>query len=253
MNCFAKVFSNKKAFIGYVSAGQNGLDYTYDAACALVKGGVDILEIGLAFSDPLADGPTIQAAMTEALTHNYSYKDILATVKKIKENCQIPLVLFSYLNPLLNNGFKENLQAAKEAGVDGVLIVDLPLEFSNEYFASCKEFGLEPVLLISPSTSDERVRAIASHSNSFLYYVCRNGTTGVRSGFPDGFAAKMKHLQTLTDVPVVCGFGIGNREMAAEALNHAAGFVTASAFISASNKGSTPDELGQIAKEIDPR
>ena len=191
--------------------------------------------------------------MTEALTYEYSYGEVLATVKKIKHSCQVPLVLFSYLNPLLNNGLAENLAAAKAAGVDGVLIVDLPLEFSAEYFALCKKNLLEPVCLLGPTTPDVRVQEIATHCNSFLYYVCRNGTTGVRSAFPDGFAEKMQHLQVLTGLPVVCGFGIGNRAMAAEAIRFAAGFVTASAFVAAINEGADAEKLQQIAAEIDPR
>lgn len=253
MNCFNKVFAQGKAFVAYITAGHRGLAYTHEAACALVSGGVDILEIGLPFSDPIADGPTIQAAMTDALSHNLSLKDILSTVSKIKKDTDVPIVLFSYLNPLLNNGFKENLTSAKAAGVDGVLIVDLPLEFSAEYFALCNELGLEPVCLLATTTCDDRVKEIASHCNSFLYYVCRSGTTGVKSALPEDFAPKMDHLQTLVDASIVCGFGIGNKEMAGEALDHASGFVVGSAFVSAITNGATVEELTKLVKEIDPR
>lgn len=261
MNDFQALFQKKKAFVGYLTAGHRGLDYTYEAACAMFSGGVDILEIGVPFSDPVADGPTIQAAMTDALQEVCDLDSIFKTIKKIKKSPSLrtlarqstPIVLFSYLNPLLCGGLKNNLKKAKKNGVDAVLIVDLPLEESEDYFALCKKIGLEPVGLLSPTTPPSRVVEINEHCHSFLYYVCRSGVTGVKSSLPDGFAEKMQSLQSLCTTPIVCGFGIGSSELAEQALSCADGFVVGSAFVSAISKGASPEELKLLAQAIDPR
>ena len=253
MNCFQKLFKEKKAFVGYLTAGHRGLDYTVDAACAMIDGGVDILEVGVPFSDPVADGPTIQAAMTDALSHGFEFDHVLKAIKSIKKHKPIPIVLFSYLNPLLSGGLKKNLKKAKKSGVDAVLIVDLPLEESAEYFSVCQSVGLDPVGLVSPTTPLGRVSEIDGHCHSFLYYVCRSGVTGVKSSLPDGFAEKMDQLESVCDTPIVCGFGIGNSVLAKEALDHADGFVVGSAFVSAMTEGATPAALKELAQSIDPR
>ncbi len=253
MNCFQELFDKKKVFVGYVTVGHRGLDYTYEAACAMIDGGVDIMEVGLPFSDPVADGPTIQAAMTDALSHGFEFDHVMKTIKRIKSHKSIPIVLFSYLNPLLNGGLKKNLKKAKKAGADAVLVVDLPLEESAEYFAACQSVGLDPVSLVSPTTPLERVRQMDAHCNSFLYYVCRNGVTGVKSSLPEGFEDKIKQLKSVCETPIVCGFGIGNSDLASEVLAHADGFVTASAFVSKITDGADPASLKELAQRIDPR
>jgi tryptophan synthase alpha chain len=253
MNCFQSLFAAKKTFVGYLTAGHRGLDYTVEAACALVEGGVDILEIGLPFSDPVADGPTIQAAMTDALTHDCELSAVFDAIKSIKKRTGVPIVLFSYLNPLLHGGLKANLKQAKKHGVDAVLLVDMPLEESNEYFSICQKVGLEPVGLLSPTTPLSRVKAIDGHCHSFLYYVCRSGVTGVKSSLPAGFADKMRQLLSVCDAPVVCGFGIGDKVLAKQALDHADGFVVGSAFVAAMSEGASPAELKSLAALIDPR
>ena len=250
MNCFERVFQEKKAFVGYITAGHRGLDYTYNAACAMIDGGIDILEVGIPFSDPVADGPVIQEAMTDALKYDYDFSAILKTIRKIKKHKATPVVLFSYLNPLLSGGLKKSLKQAKKNGVDAVLIVDLPLEESHEYFSICDKVGLDPVGLLSPTTPPSRVKEISSHCRSFLYYVCRNGVTGVKSSLPDGFAEKIHAIQAQCDTPVVCGFGIGNSIMAKQALDHADGFVVGSAFVSAITKGATPTDLKNLARSF---
>lgn len=253
MNIFQRAFSNRKPFIGYITAGQGGLDYTEHAAIALIDGGVDILEIGIPFSDPIADGPTIQHAMTDALHCGVNIQDILNTIRKIKMARDVPIVLFTYLNPLLSMGLAKALQAASTAGVNGILIVDIPIEESYDYFQHCMSYGLEPIGLISPTTDNDRISNIASHCDSFLYYVCRNGTTGVKSSIPDDYPQKMSNIKAQSRKPVVCGFGIGNKALAQQVLTHADGFVVGSAFVNAISQGATPTDLKLLASQIDPR
>lgn len=252
-NKFQQIFNDRKAFIAYITAGHRGLDYTEQAAKALVKGGVDILEIGIPFSDPVADGPAIQAAMTDALTKPINLTEVFTRIRHIKQSVDVPIVLFSYLNPLIAMGIDKVLTDAKMAGVDGLLVVDLPLEESTDYFAHCKQHELEPICLLSPTTDDQRISQINQHANAFLYYVCRNGTTGVKNSLPDNYPKQMSHLKSLADTPVVAGFGIGNRELAQQALDHADGFVVGSAFVKAISNGATPEELQALAESIDPR
>lgn len=253
MKNFETIFKSKKAFVGYITAGQRGLDYTEQAAIALVEGGVDILEIGVPFSDPIADGPVIQQAMSDALRMGLTLEDIFKTISRIKQACDVPIVLFSYFNPLLSIGLDKTLQKASHAGVNGVLIVDIPIEESSNYFEKCLAYGLEPVGLISPSTDNKRIDEIGSHCNSFLYYVCRNGTTGVKENIPDDFMKKITNIKSHSCQPVVCGFGIGDKALAKQVLKHADGFVVGSAFVSAISQGATPSYLKNMATEIDPR
>lgn len=253
MTIFQTIFKSRKAFIGYITAGQGGLDYTEQAAIALVDGGVDILEIGVPFSDPTADGPVIQHAMSDALQTGLNLQDIFKTISKIKQNRDVPIVLFSYFNPLLSTGLDKALQEASNAGVNGILIVDIPIEESSDYFKKCLAYDLEPIGLISPSTNNQRISQIGSNCHSFLYYVCRNGTTGVKKNIPDDYIQKITNIKSHTSQPVACGFGIGNKAHAKQVLKHADGFVVGSAFVSAISQGATPSDLQNMATEIDPR
>jgi tryptophan synthase alpha chain len=253
MNVLQQAFSNQKAFIGYITAGHGGIAYTEQAACALVEGGVDILEIGVPFSDPIADGPVIQAAMQEALVASVDMHTVFHAIRKIKQQTHVPIVLFTYYNPLIAMGLDEGLSSAAKAGVDGVLVVDLPIEASKTYFEICKTHQLEPIGLISPSTDEHKVRAINKHCNAFLYYVCRNGITGIKDTLPSDYIEKIKSIRMLSDNPVVSGFGIGSSALAAEALRHADGFVVGSAFVRAISNGASPADLKNLATDIDPR
>lgn len=248
-----KPFQQGKTFIGYLTAGQRGLDFTEKAAIALSEGGVDILEIGVPFSDPMADGPVIQAAMTDALTRETTLESTLACVTKIKKIINIPIVLFSYFNPILAMGLESALAAMKQARVDAVLIVDLPMEESKDYTMLCENHGLKTIGLLSPSTPSERIKQISQTTSGFLYYVCRNGTTGVKYALPEDYAQQLQRLRSQTNLPLVSGFGIGDRSLAKQALDAADGFVVGSAFIKAISQGASSADLTQLARDIDPR
>lgn len=253
MNTFDAVFNNKKAFVAYITAGHNGLDYTEAAGRALIDGGVDILEIGIPFSDPVADGPVIQQAMNQALEAPINLTAIFNTIKKIKKYASTPIVLFSYYNPLFACGLEKALEQAALAGVDGILIVDLPFEESEAYFKLCAKHGLKPICLISPSTAADKIEKLNQVDSGFLYYVCRNGTTGVKNNLPHDYKDKMQQLKKLTAKPIVCGFGIGNSALAQQALAHAHGFVVGSAFVNAISNGASAEDLKQLALKINPR
>ena len=252
MNAIRKKLAAGPAFIAYLTAGHGGFKTTLQAALALVKGGVDILEIGVPFSDPVADGAVIQQAMQQALTYGATLTATLAMIEALKQDVDVPIVLFSYYNPLLNAG-NIIFEHMKKVGVDGVLVVDLPMEESQQYFTDCRVAGLEPVCLLSPSTPRQRIAAIDQRCDSFLYYVCRNGTTGIKKTLPEDFVSKIQAIKKVATNPIAVGFGIANSKQAAQVLKHADAFVVGSYFVNAINDGATPGDLTQLARELDPR
>jgi len=239
-------------FIGYLTAGDGGMERSKEAMLALIHGGVDILEVGVPFSDPVADGPTIQAAATRALEDGANLEKILQLIRELKQETDTPIILFTYYNPILNAG-PGFYARAKEAGVDGCLVVDLPLEESDAYRKACEKEGLDPVFLISPSTPKERIKKIADCSRGMLYYVTRSGTTGVRDTLPTDLKEKLKTIKSVSKLPVVAGFGVSNRDMAKAMLEHADGFVVGSLFVKAVANGDTPEQIKTLVESIDPR
>jgi len=234
------------AYMAYITAGDGGIDYTYTACLALIEGGVDILEIGIPFSDPVADGPVIQQAMTRALKAGTTPAQVLELIRCLRKHTSIPIGVFSYFNPILKAG-PDFLRQAKEAGANGVLIVDLPLE------EKIPLEGLDRIQLITPSTSEERIKQIAAEAQGFIYYVIQKGTTGVRTSLAKGTAEKIAEIKKHTQLPIIAGFGIASKASAAEVLQYADGFVVGSYFVDAMSKGLSPSELKTLAKNLDPR
>ncbi|MBI2809536.1 MAG: tryptophan synthase subunit alpha [Candidatus Melainabacteria bacterium] len=232
-------------YIGYLTLGDGGLDYSLASALALVKGGVDLLEIGIPFSDPVADGPVIQKAMERALENGTTPHDLIPFLKAFRQHSDIPVVLFSYYNPILAAG-KEFLDQAKQAGANGMLIVDLPFELMPES-------SLDPILIVSTSTPDARLKQIVQKGRGFIYYACQKGTTGMRSGLPTHVPHDIARIKAATTLPVAIGFGISNKDTAQEALQHADAFVVGSYIVDAMSRKVTPEELTQLVAKIDPR
>ncbi len=230
MSRISKAFANKQAFIGYLTAG----DATKDRFLSLIQMGVNILEIGIPFSDPVADGPVIQKAMQRALERGMTPTKALQLVAELRKETEAALLLFTYFNPIQKN-LKRFLEEAKEAGADGVLVVDLPLEESPLYLLHCKNLNLSPIFVIAPSTPPERIRAICKVAEGFIYYACRKGTTGARSSLPDDLAQKVGQIRSHTHLPIAVGFGISSRETADEVLKIADGFVVGSHFVEGKN------------------
>lgn len=252
MSVIENTLKQEPGYVGYLTAGDGGIERTKAALLALIQGGVNVLEVGVPFSDPVADGPTIQAAAARALESGTNLKKVLQLIHTLKQETKTPIILFTYYNPILNAG-PDFYAHAKEAGVDGCLVVDLPLEESDAYRKACEQSGLDPIFLISPSTPLERIKKIADCSRGMLYYVTRSGTTGVRQDLPPDLKEKLKAIKSVSSLPVVAGFGISNRDMAKAMLAHADGFVVGSLFVKAVANGDTPEQIKKLAEEIDPR
>lgn len=245
-------FKRGKVFAAYLTAGDGGIQKTLTAALSLIEAGVNLLEIGVPFSDPIADGPIIQRAAQRALQAYTTLKDIFWLTHEIRKQSTIPIVLFSYLNPLLSSFQGSFFQDAVSAGIDGVLLVDCPIEESTQFHTHCLQHGIAPIYVIAPSTSLARVAEIAVNGAGFLYYACRKGTTGIRASLPDDFAAKMQSIRAQTKLPIVAGFGIGDQTIAKTVLNHADGVVIGSRFVKAIEDCFSAVQLRDLAKSINP-
>ncbi len=215
--CFAQLKEqHKKALIPYVAAGDPNPDITVNLMHAMVDSGADIIELGVPFSDPMADGPVIQKASERALIYGTSLSDVLAMIKVFREqDNSTPVVLMGYLNPIEIMGYETFAKAAQNAGVDGVLTVDIPPEEADEYVPALKAHALDPIFLLSPTTTKERMQHICEYSSGFIYYVSVKGVTGTSALDTSEVAQRLKIINEVTDLPVGVGFGIKNAETAA--------------------------------------
>jgi tryptophan synthase alpha chain len=194
--------------VAYITAGDPSLDATHRFVLALAEAGADVIELGVPFSDPLADGPTIQRASERALKSGTNLAKVLDLVRRIRQSSQVPLVLFSYYNPILQMGIEKFAAAAAEAGADGVLATDLPPEESSDYRRILHTHNLDTVFLAAPTSSDERLKIISAASTGFLYIISRTGVTGAKDSLPDELPALLRRARRFTDLPLAVGFGI---------------------------------------------
>jgi tryptophan synthase alpha chain len=220
--------SGRKALVAYLTAHDPSLDTSVEAALAAAAAGADILEIGVPFSDPVADGPVIQRAMGRALRAGGGLAGSLEVVRRIRARSAVPLVLFGYLNPLLWDGFARATELAATAGVDGLLVVDLPTEEADELRQSAAARGLGWVSLVAPTTGKERARRIAGAATGFLYMVSMTGVTGGALADPTALVPVVQDLRSSTRVPICIGFGIRDRQSARQAAKIADGVVVGS-------------------------
>jgi len=223
--------AGKPAFVAFLTAGDPSLDRTVDAALELEAAGVDVLELGVPFSDPLADGPVIQRSSERALARGVTLGRVLETVARIREKSELALVLFSYLNPLLQRGITRTLGDAARAGVDGVLVTDLPPEEAGEWIPAARAVGIDTIFLASPTSPDDRLRLVAEASRGFVYAISRTGVTGERQALSSDARPLVERLRTLTDVPVALGFGISTPEQVKQASAVADAVVVGSALV----------------------
>ena len=199
----------RKALIPYITAGDPEPQLTVPLAHALVQAGADIIELGVPFSDPMADGPVIQKASDRALQHQVSLRHVLEMVREFRQSdSQTPIVLMGYLNPIEVMGYVEFAQAAAEVGGDGVLTVDLPPEEADGFLGELQQRDIDPIFLLAPTTSDERVKKICSVASGYVYYVSVKGVTGAGHLNTDAVSQKIAHLRSLTNLPLGVGFGI---------------------------------------------
>jgi tryptophan synthase alpha chain len=239
MSGIAKVFQRLKAqgdgaLIGYVTAGDPEPEFTPKIAEALVKGGVDVLELGVPFSDPIADGPTIQAASVRALQAGTTPKVVLGMAGEIKRKLGVPVVLLTYFNPVFRMGVENFFRLAKSFGVDGVVVPDLPVEEAEAYREAAKSYGVDTIFLAAPSTSNERLGKIVECTSGFLYVVSHFGVTGAREALEDSTVQLIKRITPFTKgkVPLAVGFGVSKPEHAKRIIEAGAdGVIVGSAFV----------------------
>lgn len=255
MNQIQEVFSNLKkenraAFIPYITAGDPSLQKTGELIFTLQGNGADIIELGVPFSDPIADGPTIQRGSERALKAKTTLAKIIALAKEIKEKVNVPLVLMSYYNPILRFGLRKFVQEAKEAGIAGVIIPDLPPEEAGEIIKEAKQNDLATIFFLSPTSTKERIKLIDSVSTGFIYYVSLTGITGAREKLAESLGSKIKEIKALTKKPVAVGFGISNQEQAREVSRMADGVIVGSAIVDRIEKYGQSRDLNMIVGEF---
>jgi tryptophan synthase alpha chain len=233
----AIVFNHKPGLVVYLTAGDPSLDVTRAIAIDAIDAGADVIELGVPFSDPLADGPVIQRASERAVARGTRLKDVLALAAEIRAaQPSAGLVIFSYLNPILHYGLHRFADEAAAAGADGVLVTDLIVEEADEYLAEMERVNLAPIFLAAPTSPDERLEAIATHSKGFVYAISRVGITGQQQSLTADAAALVARIRRLTGpkgkgLPVAVGFGISNNEHVAQVAEFADAAVVGSAIV----------------------
>jgi len=244
MNRISQLFQTKKRGIlsVYFCAGYPTLEGTRQTLLALQSGGVDIVEIGVPFSDPLADGPTIQNAASHALKNGMSVRKLFEQLKDVRSEIHIPLILMGYLNPILSFGFENFCKSCQRVGIDGLIIPDLPFDqYEAEYQETAKRYGLEQIFLITPETPEERIRKVDAAAHSFIYAVSSASVTGAQQSFSDtkqAYFARLEQMQLRN--PFLVGFGISNLATRAAADAHAAGVIVGSKFVTLLEQSSSP-------------
>jgi tryptophan synthase alpha chain len=243
-----------KALVAYLTAGDPDLETTMALITALDEAGVDVLEIGVPFSDPTADGPTIQAASQRSLQKGTTLSAIFHMLETVRKFTEIPIVLFGYYNPIFIYGTERFAKQAKKSGVDGILVVDLPPEESRELRQYTDRADIDFISLIAPTTSSERIGKISQKATGFLYYVSITGVTGTQKPVVSNIKKEMNRIRKQTTMPVVVGFGISTPEQAAEIALHAEGVVIGSAFVRLIEENGNTNNLVNIissyAKDI---
>jgi tryptophan synthase alpha chain len=223
--------AGRAALVPYVTAGHPRPDGTAEVLGALAAAGADVLELGIPFSDPLADGPTIQRSSFEALRGGTTVHKVLDALRDFRSDSDVPVVLFSYLNPLVRYGMKAFLTDAIQAGAQGLLVTDLPVGSDPALESGIADSGLDLIRLVAPTTDPERVERIAAASSGFLYYISRTGVTGARTALRESLVDEVRALRRVTAVPVAVGFGISTPDQASAVAAAADGVVVGSALV----------------------
>jgi tryptophan synthase alpha chain len=262
--CFARLRSERgKGFIPYICAGDPTLEKTVDLVRILEEAGADLVELGIPFSDPLADGIVNQLASQRALNAGATVRGVLDCVRHIRATSTVPIVLYSYLNPILQFGFNKFHREAEAAGIDGLLILDLPPEedVGVEFASSESDIGRDAdatkvlhIRLIAPTTPAERMQTIVKRAKGFLYYVSREGVTGLRETVASSLDEKIAQLRKFSDLPIAVGFGVSNAEQAREVARHADAVVVGSAIVDLiakhGNRSDLTDTVGCFVREL---
>jgi tryptophan synthase alpha chain len=248
--CFKSLHdSSQCALIPFITAGDPDLKTTAEALRILDQSGADLIELGVPYSDPLADGPTIQAAATRALKQGVRLDDVLEMVKDVAPQLKAPIILFTYYNPILNRGIESFLKQIAEVGIKGLVVPDLPLEEAESLLTPAAEIGIEVVLLVAPTSSKERIEAIAHQSQGFIYLVSVTGVTGVRNQIESRVQDILQQMRTVTDKPIGVGFGISQPEQARQIKDWGAdAVIVGSAFVKRLADGTPAEGLSAIGE-----
>jgi len=224
-------FKKRPGLVAYITCGDPSLDISRDVALAAIKAGADVIELGVPFSDPVADGPVIQRASERALEHGTDLAGVLDVARQVRQQSNAGLIIFSYLNPILQFGLEKFCSAAAQIGIDGALVTDLPVEEASEYLRGMRMHKLAPVFLAAPTSTDQRLRDLAKHSRSFVYAISRTGITGTRQELAGDARSLVERLRAHTKLPIAVGFGISTPEQFAEVGSFADAAVVGSAIV----------------------
>jgi tryptophan synthase alpha chain len=255
---FAKLKARgRRGFIPFITAGDPDLNTTCELLVELAGAGATAIELGVPFSDPMADGPVIQRASERALRHGFGVAEVLATVALARQRIDVPIVLFSYYNPLLQYGIEDLSADAKEAGVEGVIVTDLAPEEAGDFSAALQKHNLNMIFLVAPTSTDQRLQMVAGRATGFIYAVSRAGVTGVRADVSRDAENLVARVRKFSGLPVAVGFGISNPEQVAETWLYADAAVVGSAIVAEIERlGAEPDlasRIGHFARALLPR
>lgn len=242
--------AGKKGFIAYITAGDPNLSITKDLVREFERCGVDIVELGVPFSDPLADGPVNQEAAQRALKHNTSLSDVLRTVDELRRETAVPIILFTYFNPVFRYGLERCVKRCAEVGVDGILLLDLPPEEGDEYKGLVDHYELDAIFLITPTSTEKRIELIAQRASGFIYYVSRTGVTGERERLADSISPMIATIRRYTTLPIAVGFGVSRPEHIREISEYADAVVVGSAIVRKVGGGDSVVEIGKFVEEL---
>jgi len=245
-------FTNQPSLVAYLTCGDPELRTTREIALAAISAGAEVIELGVPFSDPVADGPVIQRASERALKNHVSLENVLTLAGEIRRESDAGLIVFSYLNPILRMGFEKFAARSAEVGIDGALVTDLPVEEADEYLRHMRRRNLATVFLAAPTSTDERLKRIATASTGFVYAVSRTGVTGARKELADDAQKLVKRLRKFTKLPIAVGFGISGPEQFASVGKFADAAVVGSAIVQTieANRGKEAEAVAEWIKQV---
>src|SRR3989440_2824714 len=245
--------ANRKGFIPFITAGDPDLNTTRELIVELARAGATLIELGIPFTDPMADGPVIQRASERALRHGFGIREVLQIVSDARRETGVPIILFSYFNPLLQFGVEKLAREAKSAGVDGILVTDLVPEEANQFASALRANDLDMIFLIAPTSTDERLKMVAERSSGFIYAVSRAGITGAREQMSAEAEKLVRRMRAFSDLPIAVGFGISTPEHVANVWRYADAAVVGSAIVSEIEKADSAVDavtrVGRFARE----
>jgi tryptophan synthase alpha chain len=241
---------DEKALVTFVTAGDPDLETTEARVLSMAEAGADVIEIGVPFSDPIGEGPTIQRASERALASGTSLRKVLALVRGLRPRVEIPLVLMGYANNLLAMGEQRFAESAAEVGVDGIIVVDLPPEEGERFFGAVRDAGIDPILLAAPTTERSRLEMLAKETRGFLYYVSVTGVTGARAQLSQTLQSEVAAVRAVADVPVCVGFGVSTPEQAQRVSAFSDGVVVGSALVDLIARAESRDEAVEAVASL---